>query len=124
MNPEPKLICDQASVKVMRSFDYCHFEICLTMNEEGAFYSSEAVDNLRKEAMRLADKAVEQYKKAKRAAGLKEELAGRKWQLDVALACPENERSPEQKAVIKFHQDAEFASRFDYDYEDDWEEPL
>ena len=63
MNPEPKLICEQASVKVMRSFDYCHFEICLTMNEEGAFYSTEAVDNLRKEAMRLADKTVEQYKK-------------------------------------------------------------
>lgn len=51
----------KASVKVMLSYDYCHFEICLSSDND---MTLDQVDNLRKDAQRLADKSVSQYKKA------------------------------------------------------------
>lgn len=113
-----------ASVKVMRSFDYCHFEVCLsTTLEDKPWIQGEpkpgvdTVDELRKMAARLADKAVEQYKIAKRAAGR-------------CVALPENisairriepgDRTVKQQAELKAHDDAAFRSR--YDYQDDWDE--
>jgi hypothetical protein len=116
MNP-PSIT--SASVKVMRSYDYCHFEVTLGTIEP---VSVEQVDALRKEAARLADKAVEQYKVAKHAAALRSEL-GESWRLSRATQTPENERSPDEKAVIKYHQDAAFRARFDYNYDDNWTEP-
>ncbi len=68
----------QATVKIMISYDYCHFEISKTIEaekvliqgEDGHLTSSqhltqEDIDNARKDVQRLADKAVGQYKKAK-----------------------------------------------------------
>lgn len=48
----------------MRSYDYCHFEITMGYNAEAmeVISASSFVDDMRKEAMRLVDKAVEQYK--------------------------------------------------------------
>lgn len=109
---------DTASVRVMRSYDYSHFEICLTSSEAN---TPEQVNELRKEANRLADKAVDQFIQAKKACTLREEMR-RKWLLDAALARPENERTPKAKAIIKYHSDADFAAQFDYDYQDDWQE--
>lgn len=108
-----------ASVKVMRSHDYCHFEVCLSSSGASTL---EGVDALRKEAARLADKAVEQYKAAKAAAALLDKMRS-KHELRWAEQTPESERTPTQKAIIKFHQDADFAARFHYDYEDDYEGP-
>jgi hypothetical protein len=51
-----------ASVKVMLSYDYCHFEFSKSTDED---VSNEQLDNMRKECMRLADKAIAQYKIAK-----------------------------------------------------------
>lgn len=104
-----------ASVKVMRSHDYCHFEVTLSSNDAS---TPEQVDALRKEAARLADKAVAQYKIAKSSEQRFHQMS-EKWVLEAAQNTPENERTPHQKAVIKFHQDAAFAARFSYDYEDD-----
>ena len=56
---------EMASVKVMRSHDYCHFEVCLSSSSANTL---ELVDELRKQAARLADKAVKQYQQSKRAA--------------------------------------------------------
>lgn len=56
----PKI--EMASVKVMRSHDYCHFEVSLTSSEAN---KPEEVDALRKVAARLTDKAVRQYQIAK-----------------------------------------------------------
>ena len=57
---------DKASVKVMRSYDYCHFEIVLGRDQTDKINAYEItendVDGMRKEAARLVDKAVEQYK--------------------------------------------------------------
>ena len=43
----------EASVKIMRSYDYNHFEICLSDDCEDL----KAVNELRKSAQRLADEA-------------------------------------------------------------------
>ena len=57
-----KLTITVASVKVMRSHDYCHFEVNLAASVDCPPDSPEwfqQVDGLRKNAARLADKAVE-----------------------------------------------------------------
>lgn len=113
MNP-PTI--DTASVKVMRSHDYCHFEVCLSSSDAR---TPEEVDALRKEAARLADKAVNQYRTAK-AARARLDSINEKWRLKEAQAKPQGARTPTEKAIIKYHADAAFAARFDYDYQDDF----
>jgi len=108
-----------ASVKVMRSYDYCHFEVCLASNDAT---TPEAIDELRKTAARLADKAVAQYKTAKEAINNLEAMEAT-WRLDQARKTPPHERTAEERAVIKFYADASFAARFHYDYQDDWQSP-
>ena len=124
MNPEPLF---KASVRVLRSYDYCHFEVQLSsvgrvpdvgMIEPGMTLAE--VDLLRKEAARLADKAVEQYKIAKAAHERRDNIE-QKWRLTDAQNTPEENRTPEQKAIIKYHADANFRAKFDYDYQDDYE---
>lgn len=119
-----KIPINNASVKVMRSFDYCHFEVCLSSD---SIISDVEIDELRKEAAKLADKAVEQYKAMKANIEL---LDSDTWKLDQlkrraeeAEANPESERTPEQKAIIKKLQDGYYQNRRRYDYDDDFTEP-
>lgn len=105
-----------ASVKVMRSHDYCHFEVCLSTSDA----TTEEIDALRKAAARLADKAVEQYKIAKVNQESVSSLED-KYYLSLAEKKPEEERSPSDKARIKFSQDESFRRQHHYDYEDDYE---
>lgn len=117
----------QGYVKVMRSHDYCHFEVCLPLpyGVELCADQNQIVDGIRKEAARLTDKAVEQYKAMK----VNLELgASDQYRLDMLTRerdeiekIPEGERTTRQKAVIKFLQDRSF-SRRRYSYQDDWEE--
>lgn len=51
----------QATVRVMRSHDYCHFETTLTAEVDDL----DGADGLRKQAAILVDEAVRQYKTAK-----------------------------------------------------------
>lgn len=112
-----------ASVRVMHSHDYCHFEVTL-----GTCYAitPEEVDELRKVAARLADKAVEQYKIAKEAVSrrLNAGYGLPRLAADAAKveAKPENERTPEEQAILKAFGNALHASRRSYDYEDDWQD--
>lgn len=124
LSTSQKVTISGASVKVMRSHDYCHFEVCLSTNTA---VTTTEVDALRKEAARLADKAVEQYKIA-RANQLKIERGesayeSLKYWHDRALETPEGERTPNELAQIKQFKDYKFQSRLRYDYQDDWSEP-
>lgn len=141
----------QASVRVMRSHDYCHFEVVLhcageaivDCREYGSFaalhsmqpvgavieraaLSIEQVDAARKAAARLVDKAIEQFKTAKRAALIRMNRKGERAQMyreaeNIEATVPEDQRTPEQKALLKtVADDAYWASRGDYDYQDDW----
>ena len=110
-----------ASVKVMRSFDYCHFEISLGTDEA---VTINEVDDMRKEAARLADKAVEQYKTAKEVLSYQQNARFYCKQLEekadeIIKNVPETERTPEQKAVLKELSDHQHKMTRLYDYEDD-----
>lgn len=109
-----------ASVKVMRSFDYCHFEVALST--DGAQLAIEEVDSLRKDAARLADAAVAQYKVAKEIADKLSyvNIDRLRTEAQEASQTPEETRTPEQKAAIKALKDHNH--RLHYDYQDDWSE--
>ena len=109
----------ETSVKVMNSYDYCHFEV--TLSEDNV--TLEEVDNMRKEAQRLVDKAIKQYKIAKRVAvdlAPPPELE-RKVKI-IKENFPQSEWSPEQQATVKELEDRNFRASHCYDYQDDWED--
>jgi len=110
-----------ASVKVMRSYDYCHFEVALLV-EPSAGLGDDDVNELRKRAARLADKAVEQYQQARKAADRIAALDGAKLHVKAAEAerVPEDARTPDHKAAIKAY--ADYCYHASYDYQDDWQD--
>lgn len=124
-----ELTIEIAGVKVMRSFDYCHFEVTLSGSLNGVPEAErfKAVDEMRKQAARLADKAVEQYKVAKENAHLLEQdpsdLEHLRQRFGEILKKPESERTPKDKAIVKAIEDRAHRSRLRYDYDDDFEEP-
>lgn len=108
----------KAFAKVMRSYDYCHFEIAL--EREVADGDLDAVNELRKEAAILVDEAVRQYKIAKDKEKRRESQA---WQINELIekikrfeAIPENERTIEQTALLRSSADRAFWK----DYDEDW----
>lgn len=119
-----------ASVKVMRSFDYCHFEVVLGTSAsqftggQTIPLTTEDVDALRKEAARLADKAVAQYKIAKANAEKREaekyDRAREVERMANIRGIAEGDRTVSQQAALKAHDDKAWAASREYDYEDDW----
>lgn len=118
---------ENASVKVMNSYDYCHFEVCLGVQPDGiGRITGHDVDNTRKQAQRLVDKAIMQYKTAKQAenARINAERSAASLRREVSVIkenFPQSEWTPEQKAKVKALEDYDFRARLYYDYEDDWE---
>lgn len=110
----------KGNVRVMLSYDYCHFEFQLGSEEDACL---EDMDNLRKEAMRLADKAIAQYKQAKQAAQdmLSEEQDRQTLTrlVEKIHLLPPDTWTPTQKAQVKALEDWHFMRRFDY--QDNWE---
>lgn len=98
----------QASVKVMRSHDYCHFEVALT-SECG---SIDDVNDLRKQAAILVDEAVRQYKIAKtkesNRAGTEYQVQSLLKRIDEIKATPQSEWTPEEAAIVRGAADREF----------------
>jgi vacuolar-type H+-ATPase subunit I/STV1 len=109
-----------ASVKVMRSYDYCHFEICLGSDEK---LDKHAVNELRKDAQRLADEAVRQYAKAKEihesALQFTHERTRIEREVDEIRKKAESEWTPYEKAEVKALEDYRHYEQVGYDYEDD-----
>jgi len=112
---------ETASVKVMRSHDYCHFEVQLASTSAN---TPELVDELRKTAARLADKAVSQYRIAKNNAS---RLLSEKYEREAVVdrvkrirEIPEGDRTVNQQAELKAFDDASWAASRNYDYEDNW----
>lgn len=122
MNPNT---IETASVKVMRSHDYCHFEVCLSSSSAN---TPELVDELRKTAARLADKAVSQYRIAKinasRLLSEKYERAAMVDRVNRIREISEGGRTVDQQAELKAFDDASWAASRGYDYENDWEDDL
>jgi hypothetical protein len=108
-----------ASVKIMLSFDYCHFEISLS-NEAS---TPAAANELRKTAQRLADEAVRQYKVSKEEASKRSEascmLPALKSEVAEIKKLHPDEWTPRQKGTVKALEDAEFTAAHKYGYDDD-----
>lgn len=119
-------IIKSASVKVMRSFDYCHFEVAMSIESDNGI-TNEEVDNTRKDCMRLADKAVDQYKIAKSNAAKRQE--GAYYMNNFEDECKRikakdpNDRTIGEVAKLKQYEDENWRAQFDYDYdyEDDYQ---
>ena len=112
-----------ASVKIMLSYDYCHFEVALSLSgdeTQGEQFHLKAVNELRKQAQRLADEAVRQYKHAKMMAKSRSSAGtGLEFEVERIKRIPETERTSEQVAIMKSWEDGTWAEQFDYNYEDD-----
>lgn len=118
----------QATVKVMLSYDYCHFEVSKTIvnevTQDSVFtapgITQQEVDDARKDCQRLADKAVGQYKNAKDLASKRLGNSYERMQLEkeVALIKQKKEEyiTPEDKAKVKALEDYNH-----YNYMDDGE---
>ena len=111
------------SVKIMRSYDYCHFEIALSSTEE---QNLEQIDEMRKEAARLVDKAVDQFiihteflKWRNRFTEYEIQQLRKKVQA-IKENYPISEWTPEQKAEVKKLNDIDYWANRDYDYDEDW----
>lgn len=110
----------KGSVKIMLSYDYCHFEIALASDDE---MTLEQIDAMRKDAQRLADKAVKQYQIAKKEAEKYPDLELSRKAKIIQENTPKSEWTDEQKAIVKKYEDHIFWLNRQYDYEDDWDEP-
>jgi len=111
-----------ASVKIMLSFDYCHFEIMKGTDEE---LTNEQINKMRKDVQRLADEAVRQYRKAKERAAARNGYEKQRFDATIKeiLLKPENTLSLEETAMLKLYRDEQWQKQFElYDYEDDYED--
>lgn len=114
-----------ASVKVMLSYDYCHFEVCKSSDEP---LTNEQIDAMRKDCIRLADKAVKQYRIAKNSmttkAHRRDELCSLRNEVVRIEAKAEGDRTPNEMAKMKLLKDRDWEAYIAerYDYQDDWRE--
>lgn len=110
----------RATVRVMNSYDYCHFEVAL----EDDCQDLADVNQLRIKAQKLVDESIRQYKAKKahetRLANLSFERDRLVREVDYLRAnYPESEWTPEQKAKVKALADHDhMQSEFGYDDED------
>jgi len=114
-----------ASVKVMRSYDYCHFEVQLGIDEPA---SIDQVNELRKQAAMLVDEAVRQYRiaKAKEANRISQQYDRDQASKRIARLKekPEGELTAEEAATLRADADGSFWKGFeddDYTYSEEAE---
>lgn len=122
MNNETKI--KSASVKVMLSYDYSHFESSMALENENGLTMND-IDNARKSCQRLADKAVAQYKTAKAQAAKR--VDGDYQMRNFEAECKrisqkaEHDRTLKEIGMLKQYDNENWREQFDYpyDYDDD-----
>jgi hypothetical protein len=111
----------KASVRVMNSHDYSHFEVTLSSDQE---MTPPEINRMRIEAQKLVDEAIRQYKAKKEH---ENKIANLSWERErlgreveyIRAHYQESEWAPEQKAKVKALSDHDFLARdFDYFEED------
>jgi hypothetical protein len=115
-------IVKTASVKVMLSYDYSHFEASMSVENEGGL-SIKDIDDARKNCQRLADKAVGQYKTSKSQAAKRVDgefrIQNFEAQCKAIANKDEHDRTLKEIAMLKQYQDENWRAQFDYDYDYD-----
>lgn len=113
-----------ASVKVMLSYDYSHFEASMSLENDNGL-SIKEIDAARKDCQRLADKAVAQYKTAKQQAANRNDGQYRMQNFEAECikirAKNEHDRTLKEIAMLKQYENENWRDQFDYhyDYDDD-----
>jgi hypothetical protein len=127
----------QATVKVMLSYDYCHFEVSKTIEPDDFNVNVEMststllkgltqkeIDEARKDCQRLADKAVGQYKKAKEMAIKRTGNSYERMQLEKEVLEINKKKdeflTEEDKAKIKALEDYNHAAKYNYMDDEDY----
>lgn len=111
-----------ATVKVMNSHNYNHFEasICLE-NDEGV--SNLDIDEARKDCQRLVQKAILQYDKSKRVALAQANSASEKRILEMEVASikqkPKEQWGVTEKAKVKALEDHNWEQQWDWEDDSD-----
>lgn len=117
-------IIKSASVKIMLSYDYSHFETSMTLENESGVTKLD-IDNARKECQRLCDKAIMQFKTAKEMASKRSDGEYRMKNFEAECKSIANkqecDRTMREIAMLKQYNDEEWRNQFlyPYDYEDD-----
>jgi len=118
-----KTIKKSASVKVMLSYNYNHFETSMSLENEKGLTDKE-IDEARKDCNRLCDRAVSQYQEAK---DNENKRVNQKWkrgilegEVNEILKKAIKERTPEEKAKVRALEDFEY--EVIYDYDEEWTE--
>jgi len=121
-------IVKEASVKVMLSYDYSHFESSMSIENENGL-SMKEIDEARKNCQRLCDKAVHQYKTHKANAAARSDgkykMAAFEQECQRIANKSEQDRTLKEIAMLKQYQDENWKAQFEdeYDYEDDDQYP-
>lgn len=118
ISPHPPTRRTTAMVKVMLSYNYCHFESSIQL--EGDNITLADIDGARKDCQRLCDKAVGQYKTAKEQETRRTSNTYEREQLErevrqIKQTKTEQERTPLDNAKIKTLEDYNYQTRYDYD---------
>jgi len=112
-----------ATVKIMLSHDYNHFESSMMLVNEGGVTTTE-IDNARKDCNRLCNQAIEQYKIYKRCETKSISLANQKIRLQNEVkeieSRPKKSWSVEEQAKVKALADHNW-NQYHYDFEDDFD---
>lgn len=114
----------KGSVKIMLSYDYNHFEICLSSDEE---MDLNKINEMAKDAHRLVDKAKNRYILQKKYEQKRFDLENCANDLNKEVKIikenyPQTEWTPEQKAKVKKLENINFWLSEYYDYQDDWDD--
>ena len=114
----------KASVKIMKSYDYSHFEFTLSSDED---MTIEEIDEMGKEAQRQCDQQIRRYKVKKKCIGFVDNSPSEVRELErrveiIKDGISESEYTPEHKAIIKALDDLryriDFADKYSYDMDD------
>ncbi len=122
-------VVKSASVKVMLSYDYSHFEASMSLENDKGLTIIE-IDEARKSCQRLASKAVGQYKQAKDSAARRTDgeykIKNFERTCQNIASKPEGDRTINEIAMLKQYQNEEWQKQFEdnYDYDDDQEYKL
>ena len=108
----------------MLSYDFCHFEISKSTDEE---LTDKQINELRKDVQRLADEAVRQYMVAKEQVAKRQEAKYKMKNFEEECkriqALDEQDRTIKETAMLKQYENEVWEKQFEYnyDYEDDEE---
>lgn len=117
-------IIKSASVKVMQSYNYCHFEACMTLESDKGLTVQE-IDEARKTCQRLTNKAIGQYQQGKQVAANRNDagikIRAFKQEIEFIQKKDPNDRTMREIGMLKQFEQENWEAQFEdnYDYDDD-----